>query len=135
MILRLKPGHSGFAPSGMAYTDPRTGGKFDGYERSIEGAIALIIEHRKKNPRIYPANEPFHVEHSNVRQEFYRHLHSKRPDMFVTATVVNGIVATAAKEERCYSCGSTSFEEILCPTCGGHKVTGKKCTQCGTRLW
>jgi hypothetical protein len=135
MILRLKPGHSGFAPSGMAYTDPRTGGKFDGYERSIEGAIALIIEHRKKNPRIYPANEPFHVEHSNVRQEFYRHLHSKRPDMFVTATVVQASQAQSKSGERCYQCGGTEFEETVCPTCSGRRVTSRTCKGCGAKLF
>lgn len=135
MILRLKPGSNGFAPSGMAYADPRTGAKFDGYEQSISGAVRQLIAHRQKNPKIYPPSEIQHFDVSSVTQEFYRHLHAQRPEMFVVAASIQMNTAQAGNPDSCFQCGATEFIEELCPTCGGRKVISKKCKVCGAKIW
>ncbi len=127
--LRLKAGVQ-FAPAGHPFIDPRTGFKADGYERSIAGAVALLIEHRRANERIYPPSEQQWFSPALVRQEFLRHLFDKVPHIFagpVTAPVVR---AASGAPETC-SCGGVSFSPNYCKTCGSGQVQmGWVCDSC-----
>lgn len=134
MKLRLKPGHSGFAPNGNAFTDPRTGKKFCGYQLSIEGAIKALIAHRQKNPQHYPSTEPVWTDESNVRQEFYRHLQSRVPEMVIAMDGNVPVPLPIGADRSCSQCSSKNIGEIVCKTCAGHKILGYKCNDCGATL-
>ena len=129
MILRLKAGIK-FAPSGLPFTDVRTGATFDGYERSITGAVDMIIEHRQRNPQHYPPNEAQWFEQASVRQEFYRQLFPSRPDMFVQ---VPDNPPPPLDPQTCHACGSHEINQIECPTCGQGKVISRTCGICGAK--
>lgn len=134
MKLRLKPGHSGFAPKGNEFTDPKTGKTFCGYQLSIEGAIKALVAHRQKNPQHYPSTEPVWTDEANVRQEFYRHLQARVPEMVIALEGSVPVPQAIGADRKCPQCGSTDIEEIVCPTCSGRRVTGYKCKQCATPL-
>ncbi len=127
--LRLKSGTK-FCPSGFPYTDPKTGFKADAYERGFDGAIAMLIQHRQANPKIYPAGEPQHFSPALVKQEFLRHLADKVPQIFAEAPAPS-VVRTAAGVPEVCTCGGTEFEPHQCPTCGGSRIDGYRCKSCG----
>ena len=129
MTLKLLPGLK-FAPLGFPFVDPRTGGKFDGYEKSIKGAVVAIIHHRIANPAIYPKEESQWFDQVLVRQEYYRQLYSKRPELFVAVLDQ----PFQADPDACQYCGSSDISEILCPTCSGRRVTSRTCRTCGAKL-
>lgn len=128
--LRLKSGVS-FLPNGMDYIDKRTGYKVSAYERGLENAVSMLIEHRKANPRVYPASEYVWFSPSAVKQEFLRMAYETRPDLFKGQPV-----ATATRTENGFPkacpCGGTSFSPEYCRTCGsGQRITGHRCDKCG----
>ena len=127
--LRLKSAN-GFAPSGMAYTDPRTGRQFDGYERSVDGAIQMIIEHRRRNPKAYPESEGQWFEFTSVKQEFLRHIFTKNPSLFKGNSEMVNPPQKQNVPAKC-SCGGTIFSPTYCPTCAGQRINGYKCDGCG----
>lgn len=131
MNLKLKPGVK-FSPSGLPFTDPRTGATFDGYQDSISGAVAKIIEHRWRNPIHYPQGEVGHFDPVLVRQEFYRQLYGSRPDLFMPLATPQ-IQEVEVAPNQCHACGSADIEEELCKTCSGRRVIGRKCKTCGAR--
>lgn len=132
MTLRLKPGVS-FAPDGYPFTDPRTGFKVCGYQLSIDGAVSKLIDHRRANPSKYPASEPQWTDFSTVKQEYLRHLHGQKPELFRPSSdaVVASPVMTNFDGEQCPQCGSTDLDIQRCVTCGGNKLLSKKCRTCG----
>jgi len=132
MKLFLKSGVA-FAPSGMPFTDQRTGRQFDGYQLSIEVAVKEIIFHRKSNPNKYPEDEKQWFDESLVRQEFLTHIYSKRPDLFKIQKTESQKQIDEAR--KCFNCGSSDIGESICPTCSGRKVIGKKCNTCGSRIY
>lgn len=127
--LRLKAGAK-FAPSGFPFIDPKTGFKADAYERSFDGAIALLIEHRKANPRVYPPSEPQHFSPALVKQEILRSLVDKAPQIFAEAPAPTAVRASTGVPESCI-CGSTEFKPHYCVTCGGGRIDGHQCVKCG----
>lgn len=129
--LRLKPGVK-FGVIGFPYTDPKTGFKVDAYERSIDGAVALLIEHRKANsPRIFPASEPQWFSPSAVRQEIYRHFQEKSPQLIAGPAAASVEREATGKPVACM-CGSTDIGPNFCKTCGSGQVQmGWMCRGCG----
>lgn len=135
MILSLKGGKK-FVPSGLAWTEPRTGRIFCGYELSVEGLVAKVIEHRLRNERIYPRSETAWFDPESVKQEFFRHVFSRKPELFngFEAKPLEKLVNVGAGILKCPKCGSTTFLEQHCATCSGKRVIGRKCKECGFHM-
>lgn len=127
--LRLRAGVQ-FAPAGYPFVDPRTGYKVDAYERSIVGAVDMLIAHRKANERIYSPSEPQWFSPSLVKQEVLRHLFDKAPHIFAGPVAAPVARAASGAPEKC-SCGGTSFSVNYCKTCGSGMVPmGWICDSC-----
>ncbi len=128
--LRLKPGVK-FAPAGHPFVDRRTGFKADAYERSISGAVEMIIQHRLANNRIYDPKEPQHFSPALVRQELFQQLNEKVPHIFA-GDPPKAVERTDAGKPVACTCGSENIAPNYCKTCGSGKVQmGWACQTCG----
>lgn len=136
MKLQLKPRRQ-FAPGGFAFVDPRTGVQFSGYELGIEGQVSKIIEHRQRNPKIYPPGEAQWFDREHVMQEVLRPLYLHRPDMFVGTDDFGKPLPNhelpSKEPQQVYGCvcGSKDYTPTYCPTCSGQRINGYRCTKCG----
>lgn len=102
----------------------------DGYERSIAGAVDMLIQHRKANPRVFPVGEFRHFSPALVKQEFLRHLKEKAPHVIADEPVPAMTRTETGMPQTC-TCGGAEFEPHQCPTCGGSRIDGYKCVKCG----
>lgn len=129
--LKLKAGVS-FAPSGVPFIDKKTGFKVDAYERGIDGAISILINHRKANsPRIFPADSWEYFSPSAVKQELLRHLQDKAPHLIAGAAVPATTRTESGLPKQCV-CGGVKFSPNYCKTCGSGQVqSGWICDGCG----
>jgi hypothetical protein len=118
-------------PGGWAFTDARTGKKFDGMSVSFDEQVGKIIQHRLLNPRVYPATELKFLTFEDVQAE----LDKFQCDRLGNAKrFCTGPQATAnyfkLAGKFCPECGGTMMERF-CPTCGGRrKVVGWTCQRC-----
>lgn len=129
---------------GYSFTDPRTGMRFDGLQSNAEATALKIIAHRSANKNLYPEGGG---DLASVIQEVYRQKFTTHPHLFlgydvpaapapiqkVAARVVAQLAAPRQLTKLCRFCSSAEFDEILCPTCAGKRVTGWKCRKCGKK--
>lgn len=120
-------------PAGIPFKDPRTGRVFDAYATGLRETIRMVIQHRASNPHFYPQSELIHFNPIAVRQEILARVFEVRPDLFegMAGEPVTLFSPPPKPQGKVCQCGSTEFEEVVCPTCQGHRVTGWKCKSCG----
>jgi hypothetical protein len=134
MSLKLKKPSGQFPPGGWPFTDPRTKFTCNGFEGTPDMQAVKIIAHRRANPHIYPPAEGQWFDRQSVAQEVMAQKYATNPELFVGG----GQPAPKPKRKKiehpismCQHCGSTDWEPVYCPTCGGKRLTGYKCKQCG----
>lgn len=134
-MLRLKA-HKETLPSGLQFTDEKSGKVFDPYEIGVEGVVAKVIQHRVANPKLYSRTSEDWFHPAKVRQEVYESAFKKRPDLFErydgTTQVRRQIASFAAiQTESVCECGEKESTPEYCPTCSGKRQIGVKCVKCG----
>jgi len=141
MILTLKQPNAQFPPDGFGFTDPRTKRTWPGYEGTPAMTAYKVMIHRQGNPSIYPPEEKEHFDKNLIIQEIYQQKFAKMPWLFngqpgqvqMDVPVVNQTISTQPMKSSLgpCACGSETVYPIMCPTCGGNRVTGYKCASCG----
>ena len=135
--LRLKNPSQQFPRDGFGFVDPRTHKTFPGYEGTPAMQAVKIIAHRHANPTIYPAGEGQWFNQMEVIQEVYRQKQLTMPELFVgydalpVAPSVPYQPQSLSPAGMTCSCGSSSFKPSYCLTCGGNKINGWICNNCG----
>ena len=128
--LRLKSGTT-FSPQGIDFVDPKTKYTVSGYERSIDGAVRMMIAHRRANPATFNQAEHAPFSETLVRQEYLRHIFTKRPDLFQGQPTPSVTRTETGFPKQCPNCQGTNFEPEYCKTCGsGNRTSGYRCTSC-----
>lgn len=119
-------------PSGWFFIDPKTGMRFDGNAILYDEQVAKIIKHRQANPNVYPATDVKALSVKDVADEldaFTCNRLGNNPHFCISAQPNPAKVGA----RYCPKCGSGMIEK-LCPTCSGHRITGYRCTSCGTEV-
>ena len=119
-----------FPPGGYPFTDPRTGMKFNGAEATFDQQVNKIIQHRLINPKVYPPDDTQWITVPYVAAELDKFQCDRlgNDPRFCTGPAAT-VQYFKLAGKFCDSCGGT-LAEVLCPTCGGRKVTGWKCQIC-----
>ncbi len=137
-LLQPKSSNGGFPQDGWPFTDPKTGFKINGWEGTPQMHAVKIRDHRRANPKHYPAGEPQWFDTASIIQEIYGQKVKTHPHLFrgypdAGPQQTSQPRSLVAPTTQC-TCGSNEFEPILCLTCGGHRIKGYKCKSCGKEV-
>lgn len=128
---------------GYAYTDPRSGMKFNGTEATFDGQVARIIQHRLSNfgkGKLYDPDREgdgkyIDVSYVNQQLDDYTCLRLGNDRRFCIGTDEPEKLRLREKYYQqkdlrvCPKCTAT-MNEKLCETCGGRRVIGLTCPAC-----
>ena len=91
---------------------------------------------RLRNLRLYNRDESVWFNPESVKQEFFRHVWSKKPELFngYEAKPLEKLVNVGAGILACPKCGGTVFDDKHCPTCSGKRILSRVCKACGFKL-
>lgn len=127
--------------NGYSYKEPKTGRWFDGLLGNVTVTAQKVIAFKLANPHIFP--EGGGDLESTIQliyaQKFETHPHlfmGQEPAPQPQPTKKTQAVTVHPRYQLtklCRFCGSAEFDEILCPTCSGKRVTGYKCRKCGKK--
>lgn len=139
MNLQLKQPNGPFPAGGWPFSDKRTNRAFNGMDYTLDMLVMAVIDHRKRNPNLYPPEQPEPFNRDLVMQEILRQKQTTNPELFVgfvgngtNGVPVNVAVSIGAPKFPC-TCGKNDWEPTFCPTCSGRRVTGYTCKACGQR--
>lgn len=132
--MKLKPEWQGtrFPPSGWPFTDGRTGMKFDPNAGDIRERTTQVLNHRRANLHIYPKDEEggrFH-DRASVAIEIEEFICNMRPELCDNGEIPRPAIDIVETPASTCVCGKVAWVAVLCPTCGGRKVQGYKCSNC-----
>lgn len=118
--------------------------KFDDANDDLNSLIKRIIEHRLANPKIYPTAETFRFDQREIAHEIAVQICADKPQICEDSAFPGRAYPYIPPEPppapaevyrqqglECPRCHSQDFELQYCATCGGKRVTGKKCLKCG----
>lgn len=125
MIYQLKCPNCPMPAGGWGFKDERTGKEWKGIEWNWEMLPKDIIRHRMENTHVYPRGEGKWFNYGMVLQEVFARKHATNPELFLGE---NGELKLPT-ETKC-ACGAADWEEVVCPTCSGRRVTGYRCRKC-----
>jgi hypothetical protein len=125
-------------PGGWPFTDPRTGQVFPGMNYSYQDLMYAIANHRRANPRIYPAHEPQYLDTDFISSEYdawrcksLGYDGSFCKDLSAQPSPIPTAVEIQQSGSSCPKCGETTATPKFCPTCSGHRLLGWICSKCG----
>lgn len=138
-MIRLIRRDGEFPPAGFAFTDPKTGFKFNGLEAGgFNDQVRRIIQHRAVNPVKYPPanSQAFDFDAVAMELEAYQCLRlgnnprycfdtdNKSPTRVYPASRINGVpICPVCKQ---------AMSERYCPGCSGQRLIGYRCEKCHT---
>lgn len=143
MPVRLRNQHE-YPPGGYVFSDPHTGQRFDTPNVDLNFIVKQIQEHRRANPKIYPESDATKFDPAAITQEVIIQICADKPQAcedsdhpgraypYVPPEPPKPPVPVHREQGlECPRCHGQNFELQFCVTCGGRRVTGKKCLGCG----
>jgi hypothetical protein len=120
-------------PGGYPYTCPRTGMKFDGFDAGGFGDQVLrIVKFRQTNKHLFHEPEWTNADFVGNQLDEYQCLRlGNDPRFCYDGTLPPVTILKASVSSRTCPICNVNLLEKLCSTCGGRKITGYTCPECG----
>lgn len=124
-------------PGGIPFRDPRTGMEFPGMQANWDGQITKIINHRRANKVIYPADEEggkyFQVHQVDAELLESQRARLKNDKRIFTdgVEVQHDAIKVNSPAHPCPYCTSMEATPKFCPTCASKRIISWVCKQCG----
>lgn len=130
-------------PGNVPFQDPRTGKHFDASAGGMRDRKLDVRNHRLQNPHVYKPEETEQFDLGFIERQIIEYMCNQRPELChdTEKTAAAQASAQASKaasnlppppQTPCHKCVGTSFEPIYCVSCGGNRINGWRCTNCGT---
>ena len=125
-------------PGGYAYRDPKTGKHYVDMHTNFKTRVTEIIRDRKANPGIYPATAIVEFDYDYVARQLSEYNcmrlgNDPRYCISDTQPMPSAPEVLTLTGKKCV-CGSTEWLPNYCKTCGGKRLKGYICAQCGAKI-
>ncbi len=141
MGVRLRNPNGPFPPQGFIFSDPHTAMQFMNEKADLNAQVIAIVEHRKANPNIYKPENTIAFDPESVKREILIQVCSRQPTFcedeatpgapYPPAPGKPEIEINRQQGRYCPKCKSADFSPVRCSSCGGNRISGWKCVQCG----
>lgn len=144
MGVRLRNPNGAFPPGGFAFSDPHTAMQFPDDKADLHTIALQVSEHRKSNPNIYKPSDTIKFDVEAIKKEVLIQVCSRQPSFCEDEAAPGApyppppqkptLEIVRQQGRFCPKCQSSDFTPIRCSTCGGNRISGWKCVQCGYQI-
>lgn len=121
-----------FPPGGYAFRDHITGKNYTDTHTTFDQRVNEIIRDRSANSRLFTDQKL--VAFDDVSNELSHQICERiggDPNWCTDGNPVRQPTPVVASGKNCPKCSAAMIAE-LCKTCSGNKITGYKCSACGS---
>lgn len=141
MGVRLKNPNGSYPPGGFVFSDPHTAMQFTDEGADLHSQALKVAEHRRANPHIYKPTDTNKFDPEEIKKEIVIQVCARQPTYcedeanpgqpYPLPPSKAQIEIVRHQGRVCVKCGSGDFTPVRCSPCGGNRISGWKCVQCG----